>query len=273
MEGDTLPFTFSSVPATSSCLEAISLSLDSSYGLAGRPIKFAQGSTDGSGATVDISLPLPPTDAPVVAPTEPPVVAPTEPPVVAPTEPPVPAPTEPPVPAPTEPPVLAPTEPPVPAPTEPPVDPPTGKPGVCSPSAANPGEACASDEECNCSRRHLLSSATVDESSILRGRKDTPDATRMDSRRLKGKKSPMPPPPSPTPPPPAPCACVIPSTCLEANKATCTSTSDCCSGLTCEGDGVCHGLSSCSAVGDPCTFSDQCCSNSCKGKTGRKTCK
>ena len=200
-EASTLPFTFTSVPATSSCLDAISFSLDSSYELQGTPIKFAQGTTDG--ATVDISLPLPS----------------------------------------------------------------TGKPGVCSTSAANPGAPCASDTECNCSRRQLL---TGHENVILRGRETTPKA-HPDNRRLKGK--PAPTSPAPTPSPQVPCTCEIPSSCLEANEATCTSASDCCSGLTCGGDGVCHELGTCFLAGAGCTSSDQCCSRSCKGKTGRKTCK
>ena len=70
-EGSSASFTFSSVPATSACLSSLSLSLSSSYALAGAPVKFAQGS---DGSVIEISLPLPPGSSPPTAlPTQAPV--------------------------------------------------------------------------------------------------------------------------------------------------------------------------------------------------------
>ena len=56
-EGSSASFTFTGVPATSACLDAVAFSLSSSYALPGTPVKFAQGISDGS--TVEVSLPLP----------------------------------------------------------------------------------------------------------------------------------------------------------------------------------------------------------------------
>jgi hypothetical protein len=47
-------FSFTGLPATSECLNAVSITLESSYAYRGRPIKFAQG----NGALV-VNLPLP----------------------------------------------------------------------------------------------------------------------------------------------------------------------------------------------------------------------
>lgn len=63
--GSTKVFSFSGIPATTACLDSVSLSLESSYAYQKRPIKFAQGN-----GTVAFSLPLPggaPT-APVASP-------------------------------------------------------------------------------------------------------------------------------------------------------------------------------------------------------------
>ncbi len=67
-EGSSASFTFTAVPATSTCLSSLDFSLLSSYALAGAPVKFAQG------ATV-LSLPLPPGSPPATSPptTSPPV--------------------------------------------------------------------------------------------------------------------------------------------------------------------------------------------------------
>ncbi len=62
-EGSSASFTFTSVPATSSCLSSVAFSLSSSYALSGTPVKFAQGTVDGT--TVEVSLPPP---GPVVTP-------------------------------------------------------------------------------------------------------------------------------------------------------------------------------------------------------------
>jgi hypothetical protein len=56
-------FSFTGIPATSACLKAVSITLESSYAYRGRPIKFAQG----NGSLV-VNLPLPsnsPASAPV----------------------------------------------------------------------------------------------------------------------------------------------------------------------------------------------------------------
>ena len=46
-EGSSASFTFTGVPATSACLDAVAFSLSSSYALAGAPVKFAQGISEG----------------------------------------------------------------------------------------------------------------------------------------------------------------------------------------------------------------------------------
>lgn len=53
-QGSSKVLGFVGVPATTSCLNALSLTLESSYGYAGRPIKFAQGN-----GNLTLSLPLP----------------------------------------------------------------------------------------------------------------------------------------------------------------------------------------------------------------------
>jgi hypothetical protein len=56
LKGESKSFLFRNIPRTKQCCDAISLSLQSSYAYAGRPIRFAQG-TNGN---VLVSLPLPP---------------------------------------------------------------------------------------------------------------------------------------------------------------------------------------------------------------------
>jgi hypothetical protein len=56
-------FTFTGVPATEACLNALALTLESSYAYSARPIKFAQGN-----GTLSIRLPLPGTTLPPIAP-------------------------------------------------------------------------------------------------------------------------------------------------------------------------------------------------------------
>ncbi|KAL7565621.1 hypothetical protein ACA910_018982 [Epithemia clementina (nom. ined.)] len=56
-KGSSSTFTFVAVPGTSSCLSSIKLMLDSPYAFPGVPVKFAQGTLDGT--TVGISLPVP----------------------------------------------------------------------------------------------------------------------------------------------------------------------------------------------------------------------
>lgn len=66
-EGNVATFTFTNIPAESSCLDAIEIGLFSTYAYAGNPVKFAQGD---DGTNVVVSVPLPnsvtsPTVAPV----------------------------------------------------------------------------------------------------------------------------------------------------------------------------------------------------------------
>ena len=61
-EGSTASFTFTAVPATSTCLSSLGFSLTSSYSLGGAPVKFAQGGSDGT--VVEVSVPLPPGSSP-----------------------------------------------------------------------------------------------------------------------------------------------------------------------------------------------------------------
>jgi hypothetical protein len=58
-QGDSKVFSFVGIPAKSSCLNAITMTLASSHAHAGRPIKFAQGSN----GSVKLRLPLPPSTA------------------------------------------------------------------------------------------------------------------------------------------------------------------------------------------------------------------
>jgi hypothetical protein len=53
-KGSSKIFSFTGIPATSACLNAVTITLESSYAYSGRPIKFAQG----NGALV-LRLPLP----------------------------------------------------------------------------------------------------------------------------------------------------------------------------------------------------------------------
>ena len=88
-EGSTASFTFTAVPSTSTCLGSLGFSLESSYALAGTPVKFAQGVSDGT--VIEISLPLPPGSPPATSsPTSPPTSPPLTPsPTPSPTTPPV----------------------------------------------------------------------------------------------------------------------------------------------------------------------------------------
>ena len=78
--GSTASFTFATVPATSTCLSSLVFSLESPYALAGAPVKFAQGVSDGT--VVEVFLPLPPgSPPPTSSPTPPPTPSPTTTPV------------------------------------------------------------------------------------------------------------------------------------------------------------------------------------------------
>jgi hypothetical protein len=85
-EGSSSSFIFTAVPATSTCLSSLGFSLSSSYALAGAPVKFSQGVSDGT--VVGVSLPLPPggPPSPTPVPTEVPTPAPTKPPTPMPTK-------------------------------------------------------------------------------------------------------------------------------------------------------------------------------------------
>jgi hypothetical protein len=106
--GDSKIFSFTGIPADSTCLNAITMTLASEYASAGRPVKFAQGSS----GTVTLGLPLPPATAsaptPVAVPAPSPVTAPAPAPVAAPAPAPVAAPAPAPVAAPAPAPVAAP---------------------------------------------------------------------------------------------------------------------------------------------------------------------
>ena len=78
-KGAVKTFTFPNIPATTECLEKITLSLESSYTYMGRPILFAQG-IDG---TVLLNIPQPPI-TPVVVPVATPAPAPNQRPVAVP---------------------------------------------------------------------------------------------------------------------------------------------------------------------------------------------
>jgi hypothetical protein len=82
--GDSKVFSFTGIPATKQCLDALTLSLESSYAYSGRPIKFAQGN-----GQVNFALPLPsgtspPPPPPPPKPSPPPVALPVSTPVVTP---------------------------------------------------------------------------------------------------------------------------------------------------------------------------------------------
>jgi hypothetical protein len=69
-KGETKEFIFRNVPATQQCLEQVTISLQSSYAYAGRPVRFAQGTT-GNGK-VSFRVPFPSQNrAPVPSPTFP----------------------------------------------------------------------------------------------------------------------------------------------------------------------------------------------------------
>eukprot|EP00573_Skeletonema_grethae_P001912 CAMPEP_0201687636 /NCGR_PEP_ID=MMETSP0578-20130828/1607_1 /ASSEMBLY_ACC=CAM_ASM_000663 /TAXON_ID=267565 /ORGANISM="Skeletonema grethea, Strain CCMP 1804" /LENGTH=698 /DNA_ID=CAMNT_0048171805 /DNA_START=59 /DNA_END=2152 /DNA_ORIENTATION=- len=133
-EGSTASFTFTAVPATSTCLSSLGFSLSSSYALAGASVKFAQGVSDGE--VVEVSLPLPPTSPPTPQPTSVvtssptknptplPTFSPTSPPTTLPTE----LPTAQPTPIPSAPPTALPTAQPTSTPSEPPTAMPTSPP-------------------------------------------------------------------------------------------------------------------------------------------------
>ena len=127
-QGDKAYFVFTSIPATSSCLDSVALSLESSHAYQGNPVKLAQ-----SSGVVVLSIPLPPSS-------NPPSPLPTPDPTLA---------TSPPSPLPT----LA-TSPPTPVPTLA-TSPPTGSPiDVCL--AGEEGAPCTSSTICcsgvgNCS--------------------------------------------------------------------------------------------------------------------------
>lgn len=74
-EGSSASFTFTAVPATTTCLSSLGFSISSSYAFAGAPIKFAQGIVDGT--VIEMSLPLPPstpgTGTPSASPTQSPI--------------------------------------------------------------------------------------------------------------------------------------------------------------------------------------------------------
>jgi hypothetical protein len=59
-EGDSQVFSFLGIPATAECLGNVTLSLDSPYAYADRPVRFAQG-VDG---TVQVNFPEPPISYP-----------------------------------------------------------------------------------------------------------------------------------------------------------------------------------------------------------------
>jgi hypothetical protein len=89
VSGDSKVFSFTGIPTTKECLDALTLSLESSYVYAGRPIKFAQGN-----GQVSFALPLPsgtspPPPPPVALPVSPPVAPPVSPPVASPVSPPI----------------------------------------------------------------------------------------------------------------------------------------------------------------------------------------
>jgi hypothetical protein len=129
--GSSLVFAFKDVPADSSCLENVEITLQSDHVHDGRPVKFAQG-TDG---TVKLKLPLPLT-ATVVAPAAAPVAAPrTKAPLTAqPVKLATAAPTATPS---TKAPVTVATTAPVTPPTNAPVTPPTNVPVTLRPTAAD----------------------------------------------------------------------------------------------------------------------------------------
>jgi hypothetical protein len=62
-QGASMIFSFTGIPATESCLYALTLTLESSYAYSGRPIKFAQGN-----GALTVRLPLPGGVLPPVAP-------------------------------------------------------------------------------------------------------------------------------------------------------------------------------------------------------------
>jgi hypothetical protein len=107
--GQFKTFSFKDFPATSECLQQVSIMLQSSFAYNGRPVVFAQGN-DGF---VVLRLPLPSAMVPVASPVSPPVAAPTQSPVVAPTSAPIRLPTAAPVTSPVTVPTLAPTTSPV----------------------------------------------------------------------------------------------------------------------------------------------------------------
>lgn len=116
-KGSSKVFGFTRIPATKECLDALSLSLESSYAYSGRPIKFAQ--DDGA---VSFSLPLPGSGeatAPITAPVRSPEKAPVGVPVQLPVKAPVATPVKPPVKAPVATPVQPPLKGPAPAPVKP----------------------------------------------------------------------------------------------------------------------------------------------------------
>jgi hypothetical protein len=82
LKGQSKQFIFRNVPATRECLGGISISLQSSYAYAGRPVRFAQG-TNGK---VILSIPSPPSSvfSPVRTPAAVPVAGPVRAPVRAP---------------------------------------------------------------------------------------------------------------------------------------------------------------------------------------------
>jgi hypothetical protein len=124
--GDSKVFSFIGIPADSTCLNAITMTLVSEYASAGRPVKFAQGSS----GTVTFGLPLPP--ATVSAPT--PLAVPNPPPVTVPAPSPVTVPAPSPVTVPAPSPVTVPAPSPVAVPAPSPVATPLSSPFFASAS-------------------------------------------------------------------------------------------------------------------------------------------
>jgi len=168
-EGSTASFTFAAVPATSTCLSSLGFSLSSSYALAGAPVKFAQGVSDG--AVVEVSLPLPPTSSPTPQPTNAFTPSPTKNPTPLPTFSPTPSPvpTALPTAMPTSPPTHAPTpmEPMTTSPTKDPTTAPTNLP-TAAPVASKTLVCGRGDIEERPCAEGLKGSAPIDEMHEVR---------------------------------------------------------------------------------------------------------
>jgi Malectin domain len=145
--GQSKTFSFKGIPVTQSCLQQVSIMLDSPYAYSGRPVLFAQGV---SGKVV-LRLPMPPAVAPVGPPVSPPQALSTRSPVVAPTRAPVVAPTLSPIRVPTAAPMSAPVA----------VPPPAANAPVKAPLAAPDLSAFFVDARLNGGPRFSLSRSTT----------------------------------------------------------------------------------------------------------------